>query len=216
MEEKKRCPYCGEEILAVAKKCKHCGKWLNIVEPEAKKETKPCPVCGEQIEENAEVCPHCHERTNFNKENHSVKENIDLNNNNFNNNIGEYYCKTCGERLDSVNKCSKCGDEDPLYLDIVTSSKSIFKFIASVVALVLSLLIMWFAIELGVASVSWKSFVCYLILCYILNSIMGRIRILITWQMLDEYERTIRNVLRKNGRLSAIDDWKDLINDNLK
>ena len=23
------CPYCGEEILTVAKKCKHCGEWLN-------------------------------------------------------------------------------------------------------------------------------------------------------------------------------------------
>ena len=26
--ETKKCPYCGGEILAVAKKCKHCGKWL--------------------------------------------------------------------------------------------------------------------------------------------------------------------------------------------
>ena len=31
----KRCPYCGEEILGVAKKCKHCGEWLE--KPEAEK-----------------------------------------------------------------------------------------------------------------------------------------------------------------------------------
>lgn len=29
MEEKKLCPYCGKEILKVAKKCKHCGEWLD-------------------------------------------------------------------------------------------------------------------------------------------------------------------------------------------
>ena len=34
-QETKRCPMCGEEILAVAKKCKHCGEYLDgLREPE--------------------------------------------------------------------------------------------------------------------------------------------------------------------------------------
>ena len=28
-DETKVCPYCGEEILAIAKKCKHCGEFLD-------------------------------------------------------------------------------------------------------------------------------------------------------------------------------------------
>src|SRR6056297_430221 len=27
-EATKRCPYCHEEILEAARKCKHCGEWL--------------------------------------------------------------------------------------------------------------------------------------------------------------------------------------------
>lgn len=32
MNETKQCPYCGCEIMAVAKKCKHCGEWLDKTE----------------------------------------------------------------------------------------------------------------------------------------------------------------------------------------
>ncbi|MGD8780647.1 MAG: hypothetical protein PVH88_16985 [Ignavibacteria bacterium] len=29
MPETKKCPYCSEEILADARKCKHCGEYLD-------------------------------------------------------------------------------------------------------------------------------------------------------------------------------------------
>lgn len=59
--ETKKCPYCGEEILAVAKKCKFCKKWLN--EEPSTKEIE-CPVCAEQIDADAAVCPCCNEPIN--------------------------------------------------------------------------------------------------------------------------------------------------------
>lgn len=38
--ELKKCPYCGEEILAVAKKCKHCGNWLEVNDRTYSKEVR--------------------------------------------------------------------------------------------------------------------------------------------------------------------------------
>lgn len=48
-QQTKACPYCGEEILSTAKKCKHCGTFLE----------KQCPECGEWIKIEAIKCKHC-------------------------------------------------------------------------------------------------------------------------------------------------------------
>ena len=37
MSDTKNCPYCGEEVLIAAKKCKHCGEWLNKISVDAGK-----------------------------------------------------------------------------------------------------------------------------------------------------------------------------------
>ncbi len=58
MKQTKKCPYCGLEILAVAKKCKHCGKWLNEDATEAERNTvNDEPIDTEPEAEEADQTP---------------------------------------------------------------------------------------------------------------------------------------------------------------
>lgn len=48
--ETKNCPYCGGEIMNIAKKCKHCGKWLEArpqTTSDKPQESQPNAQCTE-------------------------------------------------------------------------------------------------------------------------------------------------------------------------
>lgn len=77
--DKRLCPMCGEEIAAAAKKCKHCGEFLDgssaspappvptplpipspANEPQEKAEGMIfCRGCGKKLHCSAVACPHC-------------------------------------------------------------------------------------------------------------------------------------------------------------
>ncbi|KAF5420138.1 MAG: Double zinc ribbon [Candidatus Methanocomedens sp.] len=52
----RECPYCKEEILADAIKCKHCGSKLSPTMPSHE---GTCPYCKEEIHREAIKCKHC-------------------------------------------------------------------------------------------------------------------------------------------------------------
>ena len=76
------CPYCGEDVLAMAVKCSHCGEWLDETAMSLNSESnktrlridsnarqqiatnstpRSCPHCTEEIRAIAKKCRHCGE-----------------------------------------------------------------------------------------------------------------------------------------------------------
>lgn len=60
----KKCPYCGREILAVAKKCRYCGKWIPGEGPKTGKKILITPDHIEEVEKEPEA--YSQERINDN------------------------------------------------------------------------------------------------------------------------------------------------------
>jgi predicted RNA-binding Zn-ribbon protein involved in translation (DUF1610 family) len=91
MNEKRCCPYCGKEIMAAAKKCRFCGKWLTADNAPVNNTSEGIPTVTQTPQENVVVRYNTTETT---QENTSQTR----------------ACPYCGEEiLASAKKCKHCG-----------------------------------------------------------------------------------------------------------
>lgn len=97
-KDMKQCPYCGEEILAVAQKCRFCGEWLDTNNASIPIEMIRCSVCGEKVEKTSDRCPICHEPLHASHLSLDIEETTKE-------------CLICGEEiLEFAKKCKFCGE----------------------------------------------------------------------------------------------------------
>lgn len=55
-KQTKPCPFCGEEILKIARKCKHCGEFLDAT---ARPAPPPAPIITPTRQPSGTFCPTC-------------------------------------------------------------------------------------------------------------------------------------------------------------
>ena len=205
MEETKKCPYCGEEILAIAKKCKHCGEWLD---KEVKKEQIPCPICGELINHDMETCPYCDEPTHFLygqsiKTKPNLKENVSMDTDD------DFclYCKSCKAKLSvDAQSCNSCGDQDPFFIKKIENYEMASLKIGSYSALGLIILA---AILFYNCISTWVLIVGGLIFFFILSLVLSFISYKVLYRTsFSECENIMRQFYTKIGHPKAFDIWK--------
>ncbi len=86
----KTCKYCGGEVIDTAKKCKHCGEWLDII----------CPYCEGEVSPQATICPHCGEKIKEGNEQETIPQSEKTK-----------ICKYCeGENPVTAKQCVHCGE----------------------------------------------------------------------------------------------------------
>lgn len=210
MEQKtKRCPYCGEEILAIAKKCKHCGEWLD--KQVVNKQKKACPVCGEMVDVDLETCPFCNEPTHF-TECEYVKQTFTKGekNSELQDDTQYLYCKTCRARLSvDADVCESCGDKDPFYFKRIKR----FDTIASWGGAGSVLAIIYIAAEYMGLRINmkheWLGFICYVIAFIVLTAIASlTIRRLLFHSSIKEFENAMQRLFHEIGKPNAINNWR--------
>ena len=93
MEETKKCPYCGGEIMATAKKCKHCKQWLT------EKQSLTEPIRHQEIESGDGSLTHLYDYDDAITEDSKDKATID-----------EVVSENESEKEPEVDKSDNIGD----------------------------------------------------------------------------------------------------------
>jgi len=79
----RNCKYCGGEVSDTAKKCKHCGEWLNEENEQTevnKPNIKTCEYCGGDVPFTAKKCIHCGENFIEEHQQKSLNKNAQIKN----------------------------------------------------------------------------------------------------------------------------------------
>ena len=215
-DKTKRCPYCGEEILAIAKKCKHCGEWLEAKVPE--REKKPCPVCGESVDADIEVCPYCKELTHFNDSHQdSIVFSQDYGSHRLSEDGSCIYCKNCKTSLSvDAESCPNCGDKDPFYFRRMKRIESIATWGGMVIVFALEYIaVEYMGLTINVKP-EWLGIVCFMIAWFILCGIFSiLIKRLLFQSTIKDYEGTMQRLFNDIGNPAAIERWRTKVKEIL-